>query len=204
MPLLPFVFIAICVVIIFSTSNFLFHMAVPTNPIVFYRLKQCWGSITWWKTSRDPSAFSVVFDHWASISGECCQLKAMSGNMKNAYMPVYCKTCTCLILCWWISWCFCFFVVHVICQEREGFKGYRCQTLSEKIPVVGGHFGKWLISANFTCFLLTSTIRLILSDMDFVTKTFCTQSYSFHSDVSTSFTDIRDFPRCRCLFVDVE
>lgn len=82
-------------------------------------------------------------------------------------MPVYCKKCTCLILCWRISWCFLFFVVHVVCKEREGSEGYRCQTLSEKIPVLGGHFGKWLIFAILH-FLLTSTIRLILSDVDLV------------------------------------
>ena len=57
--------------------------------------------------------------------------------------------------------------MHVVCKEREGSEGYRCQTLSEKIPVLGGHFGKWLIFAILH-FLLTSTIRLILSDVDLV------------------------------------
>ena len=61
-----------------------------------------------------------------------------------------------------------FVVVHVICQEREGFKGHRCQTLRCSWSV-------WLTAnlCNATILLLTpavpfSTIGLILIDVDSV------------------------------------
>lgn len=81
-------------------------------------------------------------------------------------MTVYCKKCTCLINCRWISWCFLFFCCA--CDLPGERRIWRIQMSNPQWEDTSCRWSFWQMAnlCKFYIFLLTSTIRLIVSDVD--------------------------------------